>query len=271
VSARPATATHVQVFSRQYAALLRRFLAREVSSRYLGSVSGIVWVFTQPLLQLAIYGLVFTTIFKVRFPELQQHGFIVFVAVALWPWLAFQEGVQRATVAITSNAGLIRKIALPHELLVYSAVGGSFLVHLLGFLLVLVVLFAFGADLHLEALPVALALFSVLLLVAISLSLVLAALQVFLKDVEHVLAPVFMFWFYASPILYPVTLVPEPLRYVIEANPMSYFLGRMRELLMFGQVMPTWTDLLVMTATFLAIYLAQRFFFRCANSFEEFL
>ena len=61
----------------------------------------------QPVLLLAIYGFVFRKVFKVGFPELGEHSFVAFVACALWPWMAFQEGVQRATHAIVGNAGLV--------------------------------------------------------------------------------------------------------------------------------------------------------------------
>lgn len=251
--------------------LFRRFLVREIKSRYLGSFSGYFWVLVQPLAQLAVYSLVFTTIFQVRFPELEQHSFVVFVALALWPWLAFQEGLQRATVAISSNAGLIRKIALPYELLVYAAVGGSYVVHGLGFLFVLGVLAALGSDLHFGTLPLVFLLLGLLFLLTTGLSLILATLQVFLKDVEHVLAPVLMLWFYASPILYPVSLVPEPFHTLILANPLSYFFDRLRDLLMFGDWKPAEADALMLAGSVLIFGLGLGLFRRCAHRLEEFL
>lgn len=209
---------------RQYRALFQQLLLREINSRYLGSLSGYFWVLVQPLAQLALYALVFTTIFRVRFPELAQHNFITFVAIALWPWLAFQEAIQRALGAITSNAGLIKKIALPHEILIYAAVGSSYVVHGAGFLLVLAVLTILGSDLYLSTLPWVLILLGMLFLLTLGLALVLATLQVFLRDIEHGLVSVLMLWFYASPILYPVSLVPAPFHTLILANPLSYFL-----------------------------------------------
>ncbi|WP_238985388.1 ABC transporter permease [Nitrosococcus halophilus] len=255
----------------QHRALFRRFLVREIKGRYLGSFSGYFWVLLQPLAQLAIYSLVFTTIFRVRFPELEQHSFVVFVAIALWPWLAFHEGILRATVAITNNAGLIRKIALPYELLVYTAVGGSYAVHGVGFLLVLGVLTILGAELSLSALPLVLLLLGLLLLFTIGVALILSVLQVFLKDIEHVLAPVFMLLFYASPILYPLSLVPEPFRTLILANPLSYFFDRLRALLMFGEWSPSGADVLAVLGSVLVFVAGLRLFRRCAGRFEEFL
>ncbi len=191
--------------------------------------------------------------------------------MALWPWLAFQEGLQRATVILNNNADLIRKIALPYELLVYTAVGGSYVIHGLGFLFILGVLAALGSQLHFSALPLVLLLWSLLLLLTVGLALVLAILQVFLKDIEHILTPVLMLWFYASPILYPVSLVPEPFRALILANPLSYFFDRLRTLLMFGDWKPTEADALMIVGSVLVFGLGLGFFRRCAHRLEEFL
>jgi lipopolysaccharide transport system permease protein len=255
----------------RHRALFRRFLEREIKSRYLGSLSGYFWVLVQPLAQLAIYSLVFTTIFRVRFPELEQHSFVVFVAMALWPWLAFQEGVQRATVAIIHNAGLVRKIALPHELLVYAAVSGSYAVHGIGFLFVLGVLAAFGTELYFQTLPVVILILALLFMLTLGLALVLATLQVFLKDIEHVLAPVFMLWFYASPILYPISLVPEPFHTLLLANPLSYFFDRLRSLLMFGEWGLSGIDVLAVLGSIFIFGAGLGLFRHCAGRFEEFL
>lgn len=255
----------------QYRALFQHFLVREIKSRYLGSLSGYFWVLAQPLAQLALYSLVFTTIFQVRFPQLEQHSFVEFVAIALWPWLAFQEGIQRALVAISNNAGLIKKIALPYELLVYTAVGGSYAVHGAGFLLVLGVLSVLGSELHLLTLPAVLWLLGLLFLLTMGLALILATLQVFLRDIEHVLVSVLMLWFYASPILYPLSLVPEPFRTLLRINPLSYFFDRLRDLLMFGQWKFTEVDIMVALGSVLIFGLGLAFFRRCAGRFEEFL
>jgi ABC-type polysaccharide/polyol phosphate export permease len=256
---------------RQYRALLQHLLVREINSRYLGSLSGYFWVLAQPLAQLALYSLVFTTIFRVRFPQLEQHSFVEFVAIALWPWLAFQEGIQRALVAISNNAGLIKKIALPHELLIYAAAGSSYAVHGAGFLLVLGVLTALGANLHWIALPAVLLLLGLLFLLTMGLALILATLQVFLRDIEHVLISVLMLWFYASPILYPISLVPEPFHTLLLANPLSYFFDRLRALLMFGDWRFTEVDIMLVLGSLLIFVLGLAFFRRCAGRFEEFL
>lgn len=101
--------------------------------------------------------------------------------------------------------------------------------------------------------------------------MVLATLQVFLRDIEHGLVSVLMLWFYASPILYPVSLVPAPFHTLILANPLSYFFDRLRALLMFGQGEFTGVDLIAAGSSVLVFMFGLAFFRRCAGRFEEFL
>src|SRR5437016_7999679 len=99
-------------------ALFVNLFRRELRTRYLGSVSGLTWALLHPLALLAVYHFVFTTIFRTG--AMNGKSFLIFVAVALWPWLAAQEGLQRGTTSIAGHAGLIRKVAFPHELVVYA-------------------------------------------------------------------------------------------------------------------------------------------------------
>src|SRR5207253_1838777 len=101
-------------------ALFVNFFRRELSARYLGSVTGLAWAILHPLALLGVYYFVFTSIFRAS--GFAGKSFLTFVAVALWPWLAAQEGLQRATVSLASYAGLIRKVAFPHEIVVYASV-----------------------------------------------------------------------------------------------------------------------------------------------------
>jgi lipopolysaccharide transport system permease protein len=120
-------------------------------------------------------------------------------------------------------------------------------------------------------LPLVLVLFAIQLLFTCGLSLILSALQVLLKDVEHFLAPVFMIWFYATPIVYPASQVPAQLQQIISWNPLSYFITRIRDLLMFGATQLTWQDL-VMLGAGLVVFLAGRWFFRRLSPyFEDFI
>jgi lipopolysaccharide transport system permease protein len=213
--------------------LLYELTRREISNRYAGSVSGAAWTFLHPLAQLAIYAFVFSQIFHASVPA-NYHGitYTAFVAVALWPWIMFSECVQRGMAAVAANAGLIRKVALPNELFVYASMIACCAIHLTGFVVVLVALFATGESIHLAGLPFAFLLLAPYLLFAAGVALALAALQTLLKDVEHATGIVLTIVFYATPILYPLTFVPERWRGFLAGNPLAYFSERLRDVLL---------------------------------------
>lgn len=250
--------------------LALNFFQREVSGRYVGSVSGLFWILIHPLALLGIYSIVFTTIFKVSLPDLGGYGFTAFVALGLWPWLAFQESVQRGAMAVQANAGLVKKVAFPNELLVVGAVCATYTVHGIGFIVALGVLVLFGDPLHLETLPLVAVFLLVQLFFTLGLALMLAALQVILKDVEHFLSPAMMIWFYATPVLYAITMVPLKFQELMSLNPLAYFIERIRELLMHGGgLIPS--DGAMVLGSLLVLLLGRWVFNRLAPHFEDFL
>jgi ABC-type polysaccharide/polyol phosphate export permease len=250
-------------------ALFVNFYRRELRSRYLGSVTGLAWALLHPLALLAVYHFVFTTVFRAA--GFAGQSFLAFVAVALWPWLAAQEALQRGTVSLAGYAGLIRKVAFPHELVVYASVAATFSLQFIGYLTVLVVLRAFGEPIRFEGLIVAVPLWLVLAVAVTGLALLLGALQVFVRDVEHVLMPVLMILMYVTPILYPLALVPERLRPWVAANPFGWLVGRLRDGLLDGNVAPRASDA-VAAVVALAVFLAGRAAFRrLSPHFEDFV
>jgi lipopolysaccharide transport system permease protein len=227
------------------------------------------WALLHPLALLGVYYFVFAMIFRTG--GFGDRGFLPFVAVALWPWLAAQEGLQRATTVLASYAGLIRKVAFPHEIIVYANVAATFTLHFAGYLAVLVALALFGESIRFEGLLLAVPLWLVLALAVTGLALGLAALQVFIRDIEHVLMPVLMIVMYLTPILYAVTLVPEEFRPWIAANPFGWIVERLRGALLDGRLAPGWGDAVAVVAAF-ALFLAGRSVFRRLSPyFEDFV
>jgi ABC-type polysaccharide/polyol phosphate export permease len=251
--------------------LLLSFARREVLSRYAGSVTGLAWTLLYPLAQLAIYAVVFTQVFRVAVPAgYPGVSYLAFVAVALWPWIMFSEGLTRAMASIAANGGLVRKVAFPHRLLVYAAVLSCCVVHGLGFLAVLAALAALGEPIHLLRLPLALALLVPYMLLAAGIGAVLATLHVLLRDVEHVVGVLLTMLFYASPILYPASLVPASLRVWVEANPLGWFSERLREVLLLGSGLVPGDA--VAAVACVAVFVAGLWFFqRLSPHFEDFL
>ena len=250
-------------------ALFLNFFRRELVARYLGSTTGLAWALVHPLALLGVYHFVFTTIFRAA--SFGGKSFLLFVAVALWPWLAAQEGLQRATVALAGYAGLIRKVAFPHEIVIYASVAATLALQFAGYLAVLVVLFAFGEPVRFAGLLLAVPVWIVLALAVTGLALAFAALQVFVRDVEQVLSPVLMILMYLTPILYPLALVPAGMRPWVAANPFGWLVDRLRDALLDGRLALQWGDAVAL-AVALAVFFAGRWVFRrLSPHFEDFV
>lgn len=251
--------------------LLRQFYLREIRTRYLGSVSGFIWPLVQPLALLGIYAYVFVVIFNARVPEARGAGFVPYLAIAFWPWTAFSESLQRAVPVIQGNAGLISKVAIPLGLLVDSTVAATFTLQLVGYAAVLVVLAIAGVPIHPAGLPGAVVVLGVLFCFTLGLAYLLSALQVFVRDLEHGLAPVLMLWFFGTPILYSVSLIPEQYRWVADVNPMTWYVSTLRDLLLYGEWSPSPGDLVAVAVAVGLLLLGRFVFHRLSPRFEDFL
>ena len=250
-------------------ALLANFFRRELTTRYLGSVTGLAWALLSPLALLGVYHFVFTHIFRAT--GFAGPSFLAFVAVALWPWLAAQEALQRGAVSIAGYGGMIRKVAFPHELIVLASVAATFALQFVGYLAILAVLRVAGEPIHLRGLLIAVPVWVVLLIGIAGLTFLVSALQVFIKDVEHVLMPLLMMLMYLTPILYPLTLVPQNLQPWVAANPFNWVVGRLRDALLDGRLALQPSDALA-AAIAVLLFIAGRWVFRrLSPHFEDFV
>ncbi len=244
-------------------------LKREVKSRYLNSGMGAAWLFLNPVLQLLIYYFVFDKIFKIKFDTEGGQGFIAFVAVGLWPWVAFSEGLFAGTNAIDKHQGLLKKMSVPRTLLLLIEVCVPFFIHFLGFCFVLLALLSFGQQITWWWLPLGFVVYGLQLLFCFGLSLGLSAIQVFLKDVAQVLTPIIMVWFYLTPIIYPDHLVPESVKGLLALNPMSTFVNLYRQLLLNNQAgsLTLWGSVLL--SVMVIIVIGYWIFRRLSSRFED--
>lgn len=243
---------------------------RDLGSRFLGSFSGGLWAILQPLVQLAVYVLVFGYVFKARVPGANAPGYVAFLAVGMWPWLAFAEAVQRATTAIPDNAGLLSKIALPRLALVAAPVLAAFILHGAGLLAVTVVLGALG-KLSLLGLPVALLGLLILALAAFGVSCLLASLQVFVRDIAPALPQALMLVMFLSPVFYPRESLPARWQPFLDFSPYSAFAEGFRWVLLGTE--PPGGRACMVAAVFCAVALSLGVvvFRRISPHFEDFL
>lgn len=213
-------------------ALHWQFFVRELRSRFAGSFSGGLWALFQPLMQLAITSFVFVHVFKARVPGTSTLGYVPFLAVALWPWVAFAEAVLRSTTTLVDNASLIGKVAMPKETLVVASVAASFAIHITGFIAVVLVLAIAGQGIHLAGLFPALLMFVPLAALALGTALACASIQVFVRDLVQVLGQLLPLIMFAAPVYYDRTQLPERYQGFLDINPFTPYAESFRALLL---------------------------------------
>lgn len=215
--------------------LLRHFVRQDLAQRYAGQLTGLAWIALAPLLQLALFALVFGHIFRARVPGLDGAGYVAFLALGMWPWFAFSEAVTRAASAVTDHGRLLNKVAVPPEVLIAARVVTPFLLHAIGFLLVLGAIVALGTPLHPQALPMVLGAWGALLVLALGVGAIAAVVQVFVRDLAQLVAYLLTAWMFLSPVLYTRDMVPDAMRGWMHVNPLAGIVEAARDPLLFGR------------------------------------
>jgi lipopolysaccharide transport system permease protein len=249
----------------------QNLVIRQIRQDYLENLTGFAWLILQPLILLAVYAFVFSTIFKARIPEAADIGFVPYLAVAFWPWTAFSEAVLRANNSITANGALIGKVAFATEQIPLATVTATFIMHLVGYLAVLLVLQLMGTDIHWLYLALVFPIIIAMWVFACAISLFSSAMHVFVRDIAQILPPLMTFWFFTTPILYSSSYLPASIQKFAQWNPMAWFVARLRELLLFGEINIGIGGVVIVV--FLAVFMwaALKFFRRFSGHFEDFL
>ncbi len=237
--------------------LLSNLTRRELKGKYKGSTLGWLWSLLNPLATMAIFTVVFRLFLRIDPPTGEPSGlknFALFLLCGLLPWNLLAAGMVNGSGALVANSAIIKKVWFPRETIILSTVAAldvSFLIEM-G---VLVAALLVVGNMVLPWLPVLLLVLVLLSAFVLGLSLALSVLNVYFRDVQYLLGIGMQFWFYATPIVYPVSLVPEtatmggleiPVRTLYNLNPMVHFIGAIRDCL-YHLRFPSLTSWLVMT------------------------
>jgi lipopolysaccharide transport system permease protein len=252
----------------RYRALIQSLVARELKARYRGSILGFFWSFINPLLLLLIYSFVFTYIIPARAPGHEPYALFMFCGILPWTW--FTASLLESSNVLIAGGNLIKKVLFPAEILPIVSV----LANMVHFFLGLPIL---GAFLLYYARPLStpeLAWFPVVVLVqlvlTLGLALILSALTVHFRDLRDILSNVLTFWFFATPIIYPMLLAPPELRRFLNLNPFTHLAISYQEVLFYEGPFGHWKWLLALGIASVALFLFGYFLFdRLRDSFAE--
>ena len=253
----------------RYRGLIQSLVARELKARYRGSVLGFFWSFVNPLLLLLIYTFVFTTVLAGTRPvEIEPYALFMFCGILPWTW--FSSSLTEAAGSLISGGNLIKKVLFPAEILPIVSV----LANMVHFFLGLPILVAFLIIFRHPPDAVGLLWFPVVVFVQLlftsGLGLALAALSVHFRDIRDILANLLTFWFFATPIIYPMQMAPSLGRTLLNLNPFTHLAISYQEILFYRGAIGHWKWLLALGFASVLLFLAGFFLFdRLRDSFAE--
>ncbi|MEW6364092.1 MAG: ABC transporter permease [Acidobacteriota bacterium] len=242
----------------RYRVLLQTLVSRELKGRYRGSFFGFLWSFFNPLLLMVVYSLVFSYILKQRDPETTPYALFLFCGLLPWTW--FSSSILEASNSLMVNAGLIKKILFPAEVLPLVNILANLVHFLLGLpiLLIFVLYYQHHLTVYFLCLPIVLL---VQLIFTAGLGFLVAALSVHFRDLQNILANLLTLWFFATPIIYPMTFpgVRESTTFktVLNLNPVTHLMEGYQSTIFYGRmfdVRALGITLLVSLALFLLGY-----------------
>ena len=196
--------------------LLFQLTQREIKARYKQSIVGYAWVILNPLAQLLVYTFVFSVV--LRFPQ-QNIPYSLFVFAGLLPWNLFQGSIIAATQSLVENSALLRKVVFPREIIPYSIITAKTIDFFVASVIFVVMMMLYRVPITLAVIAV-IPLFLTQIILIAGISLFLATCNLFYRDIQYLASLVLMLWMYMSPVVYPLSLVPQKYAVIYQLNPM---------------------------------------------------
>ena len=218
-------------------------IRREFQARYRNSLLGALWTVLNPLAMILVYTLVFSQLMRARLPGVDNHlAYGFYLCAGFLVWGLFTEITGRSQSMFLDNANLIKKLSFPRICLPTVVIGTALVNFAITFILFLLIISIVGAfpGPSLLALPPLLA---IMLTFAAGLGMLLGVLNVFFRDVGQLFGIVVQFWFWLTPIVYPITILPATVQRLMVYNPMAAFIESYQRIFVFGAP-PEWPRLL---------------------------
>jgi lipopolysaccharide transport system permease protein len=218
---------------RSSSGMMRAWTERTIRARYQQSILGWLWAIVQPVASVIVFSIIFTRFVPVNTGDIPYP---VFSYVAIVPWTFLSNSLSDMTGSFVGNMSLVTKIYFPREVLPLSAMFARLIDFFVGYSLLIIMIFIYDVVIDIRVwllLPIVII---IQIFLISGIGMLTASLNVFLRDIQPLLALVLQLWFYASPIIYPADLVPEYLRFVYYLNPMAGILESYRDILIRGDL-----------------------------------
>lgn len=243
---------------------------REFQTRYRNSLLGAAWTVLNPLSMIIVYTVIFSQLMRARLPGVENNlAYSIYLCAGVLAWGFFSEVINRSQSVFLENANLIKKLSFPRiclPLIVVINAGINFSIILSIFLGFLLITQNFPGWALLAVIPILL----IQIAFSVGLGIILGVLNVFFRDVGQFMGILLQFWFWFTPIVYPLAVLPESVRPLIDANPMAPLIAAYQGVFVYGQ-WPDWSTLLMplLIALALCVFAMRLFRKRAGEMVDE--
>lgn len=255
----------MDVFKRlyNYRELLKSNVKKEIRGKYKGSFLGVLWSFINPLLTVLVYAIVFPYILRVK-----QDNYLIFLIVGVIPWNFFVTVIQQGTTTIMANQNIIKKVFFPREILPISVAVSALINFFISCIIVAAFVIGSGLGIHhyIILLPVV-ALIQFML--SLGIIFILSAVNVYVRDTEYIVNFFVTMLFYATPVLYSLSMFKGQFSNILKLNPMGHIIEAYRSILYYKQ-WPDFTSLgVVAIFSFIVMIIGYMIFRKLEKGFAE--
>jgi len=217
---------------------------REFQAKYRNAMLGAAWTILNPLAMILVYTLIFSEVMHSRLPGgTSKFAYSIYLCAGILTWGLFAEITARSQTMFLENANLIKKISFPRiclPIIVVCSASINFLIIFSLFTAFLVLSGSFPGWVFIATIPILL----LQILLAIGLGIVLGVLNVFFRDIGQFFSIFIQFWFWFTPIVYPSSVLPDGVHFLLAWNPMAPIIGAYQEILVYGRN-PDWYSLII--------------------------
>lgn len=212
-----------------YREFLKSNVKKDIRGKYKGSFLGVLWSFINPLLSVLVYAIVFPYIMRMK-----VENYLIYLITGMIPWTFFTSAINTGIISILSNADIIKKVYFPRIILPISAVTSALVNFGISCIIVLIfcIFGGVGVSYHLIWLPIIACIQYIMLL---GFTFILSAIEMYMRDIEHIVNFVLAMAFYVTPILYTSSIFPSNLAWILKINPMAYLLDGYRSIFLYHQ------------------------------------
>ena len=246
-----------------YSEFLKSNVKKDIRGKYKGSFLGVLWSFINPLLSVVVYAIVFHYIMRFNI----EH-YLIYLIAGIIPWTFFTTSINSGMNSILFNANIIKKVYFPREILPISSVTSGLVNFLISCAIILIfaIFSGVGVGTSLIFLPIVIV---IQYIFTLGLVLILSAIEIYVKDVEHIVNFIISMLFYVTPILYTPDYVPENMRFILKLNPMSYIIEAYHDIFYYKQ-MPNMVNLgIILGFSFIIFLIGYKIFRKLQKGFAE--